>query len=324
MEYNDYNSYLRRRFGTRVYRIALDAGFSCPNRDGTSGTGGCLFCNADGSRSGYVDPAGTAGMQLSSRIAYLKAKAGAPEGDGAKRRGPKGRGPKFIAYFQAFTNTYADTARLKAVYDSVLPFEDVVGISIGTRPDCVDREKMELIAYYSGRYDVWVEYGLQSIHDRTLEAIGRGHGFGDFLGAFGLAREFGLSVSVHIIIGLPGESRADIIETAKKISGLGADGVKIHLLHVLKGSRLESLYRQGQVRLLGQDEYAELVCDFLEHLSPGIVVQRLTGEGTGESHIAPSWALDKTGTISKIRSVMEARKSCQGSRYFKGGSKVLR
>jgi len=296
--YNDYSSYLKAKYSCRVYRIGLDAGFSCPNRDGTKGTGGCVYCNAGGSRSAYTDPEVSVEEQLASRIARLKAEKAAE---------------KFIAYFQAFTNTYAPVGRLKTAYDSVLPFKEVVGISIGTRPDCIDREKLELIASYRDRYDVWLEYGLQSMHDRTLKALNRGHGLKDFLSAFDLTKRCGISVCVHVILGLPGETRSDMIETARKISEIKADGVKIHLLHVLKGSLLEKLYEEGKAPLLEQDEYAGLACDFLENLSPDIVIQRLTGEGERESHIAPLWALDKIGTIGKIRKTLEMRGSCQGS-----------
>ncbi|MFA5145921.1 MAG: TIGR01212 family radical SAM protein [Candidatus Omnitrophota bacterium] len=297
--YNDYNTYLKNRYGEKVYRIGLDAGFTCPNRDGTRGRGGCIYCAGDGSRSSYTDPKNSVTEQLRSRIEYLKEKKGAA---------------KFIAYFQAFTNTYAPVAVLKRAYDQVLPFKDVVGLSIGTRPDAVDKEKMELIASYKKWYDVWVEYGLQSVNDRTLAAIKRGHSFGDFLNALNLAKKAGVKVAVHVILGLPGETREDMINTARTLNKMRINGIKIHLLHVLKGSVLEKLHRRRKVRLLEQAEYADLVCDFLEHLSSDIIIQRLTGEGTRESHIAPAWALDKLGTLAKIRETMEKRGSCQGAK----------
>jgi len=295
--YNDYSSYLKNKYGCRVYRIALDAGFSCPNRDGTKGRGGCLYCNEDGSRAAYSEPQNPVEKQLSDRIEHLKRTKDAK---------------KFIAYFQAFTNTYGPVDALKSVYDKVLPFKDIVGISIGTRPDSIDREKLSLIASYKDRYEVWLEYGLQSIHDKTLTAMNRGHNYKDFTSALTLTREFGILVSCHVIIGLPGESRQDIMETAEKLTELKIDGVKIHLLHILKGSQLETMYREGKVRLLEREEYVELACDFLERLSNDIVIQRLTGEGPRESHVAPDWALDKTGTINRIRETLERRKSCQG------------
>ena len=296
--YNDYNSYLRSKFGCKVYRIGLDAGFTCPNRDGTKGTVGCIYCDANGSRSTYTDPAKSVAEQLAGRMEYLARTKAAT---------------KFIAYFQAFTNTHAPAARLREVYDAVLIHKEVVGLSIGTRPDAVDEGKLSLIASYKDRYETWVEYGLQSIHDRTLALINRGHAFGDFLDAFAITRKFGLPVCAHVILGLPGESKDDMLQTARKLSELRVNGVKIHVLHILKGSELEILYSEGKVRLLGQDEYVALVCDFLENLSSDIIIQRLTGQGSGENHLAPAWALDKTSTIDKIRKELQRRGSRQGS-----------
>lgn len=297
--YNDYNSYLKDKYGSRVYRIGLDAGFSCPNRDGAKGIGGCIYCNEDGSRASYTNPKDPVSKQLAGRIKYLKEKRGAE---------------KFIAYFQAFTNTYAPLDRLKKIYDEVLPFDGIVGISIGTRPDTIDRDKLKLMASYKDRYEVWLEYGLQSSHDKTLKYINRGHKFGDFLKALSITKEFDISVSAHIILGLPGETKDDMLETAGKMTELGIDGIKIHLLHILKGSALEKLYNEGKIKILEQDEYAELVCDFLEHISPNIIVQRLTGEGTRPNHIAPLWAFDKIGTINKIKRALLQRQTYQGFR----------
>jgi uncharacterized protein len=291
-----YNDYLRQKYGCKVYRIAVDAGFSCPNRDGAKGHGGCVYCNAGGSRASYINPRDSVRKQIDGRIKRLK-----------EIRGAK----KFIAYFQAFTNTYASLVKLKTTYDEVLAFDDIVGISIGTRPDAVDRKKLELIASYKNRYEVWIEYGLQSIHDKTLKLINRGHNFDDFLKAVRLTKEFSIQVAAHVILGLPGETKEDMMSTAKKLAELKIDGVKIHVLHILKGSVLEKLYNKGRVKMLGLDEYAELVCAFLQNLPPDIVVQRLTGQGSRAEHIAPLWALDKMGTINKIMAVIasEAKQS---------------
>ncbi len=283
-----YNDYLRQKYGCKVYRIALDAGFSCPNLD----SGGCVYCNSKGSRASYVNPALPIQEQLKTRIEYLK------EEEGAK---------KFIAYFQAHTNTYAPADRLKKVYDQVTGFDEIVGISIGTRPDAIDREKLELIASYKDRYEVWLEYGLQSIHDKTLISINRGHTFDDFSNAVKLTKEYDIPVCAHVILGLPGETRIDMIATAKKLFELEIEGVKIHLLHILKGSRLEELFKEGKIKLLEQDEYVELAREFLSNLPSDMIVQRLTGQGSKDDHIAPSWALDKTGTIEKIKTVIARR-----------------
>ena len=295
--YNDYNSYLKKKYGTKVYRISLDGGFACPNRDGRKGIGGCIYCNNDGSRSAYVNPGHSIREQLVSRIDYMKKARGAT---------------KFIAYFQAFTNTYAAPDVLRAAYDQILGFEEIVGLSIGTRPDAIDADKLKLISSYTDRYEVWIEFGLQSIHNKTLEIIHRGHTFEDFLTTYAITRKAEIPVCVHVILGLPGESRDDMLKTAMTLSKLKVDAVKIHLLHVLKGSPLEKLYTEGRAVLMTQSEYVELVCDFLENLSPDIIIQRLTGEGNRANHVAPLWALDKIGTIDKIRGTLTARGSCQG------------
>lgn len=292
--YNDYNSYLKGRYGSKVYRIGVDAGFTCPHR--------CVYCNNDGSRAYYTDPDRTVGGQLSDRIEYLK-----------KTKGAK----KFIAYFQSFTNTNASIEHLRETYDRILPFKDIVGLSIGTRPDCVDTDKLSLISSYGDSYEVWLEYGLQSIHDRTLKAIKRGHDFNDFLKAYRLTRKFRIAVCVHVILGLPGETREDMLRTAQKLTDLKVDGVKIHLLHILKGSGLEELYNKGEVKVLSQEEYVSLACDFLENLSESIIVQRLTAQGKRPDHIAPLWALDKLGTLNKIEETLRKRGSRQGMRCLK-------
>jgi len=234
-----YNDYLKSKHGGKVYRIAIDAGFSCPGR--------CIYCNNDGSRASYINPKDSVTKQLQTWIKYLQ------DVKNAK---------KFIAYFQAFTNTYAPVNKLKEVYDEVLGFDSIVGISIGTRPDAVDSDKLELISSYKERYDVWLEYGLPSIHDKTLKLINRGHTLADFEKALNLTGQFGIPVSAHVILGLPGETKSDMMATARRLSELKICGIKIHLLHVLKGSKLEELYREGKIKLLEQDEYVELVCEF--------------------------------------------------------------
>ena len=295
--YNDYSSYLKSKYGCKVYRIGLDAGFSCPNRDGTKGRNGCIYCNDNGSRSNYTDPIKDIGQQLSARIDYLKKNRFAT---------------KFIAYFQAFTNTYATVDILKKTYDHILPFNEIVGLSIGTRPDAVDSNKLKLISSYMDRYDVWLELGLQSINNKTLENINRGHTFEDFIEAFRNAKKFNIPVCAHVILGLPVETIQDMLNTARMLSKLKIDAVKIHLLHILKGAPLEKLYSEGKISLMEQQEYVNLVCDFLENLSSEIIVQRLTGEGNRQNHVAPEWALDKIGTINQICETLNNRKTYQG------------
>ena len=298
--YNDFNSYLRSLFGCRVQKITVDAGLSCPNRDGTVSTGGCIFCNARGSGTGAF----SRGLTITDQVAQ-----------GKKFLARRYKAKKFLVYFQSFSNTYAPVDKLQTLYDEALDDEDVVGLSIGTRPDCVDRPVLELLQGYAGRRLIWIEYGLQSASDKTLEFINRGHDVRSFENAVKATSNRGIKICAHVIIGLPGETRKDILNTAGAISDLGIDGVKLHLLYVVKGTPLEALYRKGDYRCLEQQEYVDLVCDFLEHIPPQMVIQRLTGDPHPEELAAPQWSRRKTDTLRIINETLEKRNSWQGKLY---------
>lgn len=298
--YNDLNTYLRSLFGCRVQKITVDAGLSCPNRDGRVSTGGCIFCNARGSGTGAHTRELTITDQLLQGKKYL-----------ARRYKAK----KFLAYFQSFSNTYAPIDKLQKLYDEALAVEDIVGLSIGTRPDCVDLPVLELLQDYAGHHLIWIEYGLQSASDKTLELINRGHDVQCFKDAVRATLNRGIKICAHVILGLPGETRSDILQTARTISDLGIDGVKLHLLYVVKGTPLEALYRQGDYRCLEQQAYIDLVCDFLERIPPEMVIQRLTGDPHPEELVAPQWSREKTETIRKINETLERRDSWQGSKF---------
>jgi len=295
--YYDLNTYLRSLFGCRVQKITLDAGLSCPNRDGRISSGGCIYCNARGSGTG----AGARGLSITEQLMQ-----------GKETLGRRYKTRKFLAYFQSFSNTYAPLKRLKILYDEALNVEDVVGLSIGTRPDCINEPLLELLQAYTQRYLIWMEYGLQSAHDATLALINRGHDLKCFQNAVRTTRKRGIQICVHVILGLPGETRSDMLQTADTLAELEIDGLKIHLLYVVKGTRLESLYREGRFRCLDQAEYAERVCDFLEHIPPQVVIQRLTGDPHPEELVAPQWALEKTETLNMIRQMLEERDTRQG------------
>ena len=295
--YTDLNTYLRGLFGCRVQKISIDAGFSCPNRDGTISRGGCSYCNARGSGTG----AHTLGLSVTDQL--LKSRQVL-----ARRYKAK----KFIAYFQSYTNTYAPLSTLKALYAEALAVEDVVGLSIGTRPDCVDRPILDLLQAYAQDYLVWLEYGLQSAHDRTLTRINRGHDVQCFKNAVALTKNRGIKICAHIILGLPGENRHHMMETADFIASMGIDGIKLHLLYVVKGTPLEHLYRKGDYTCLEQRAYVDRVCDFLERIPADIVIQRLTGDPHPEELVAPQWSLRKTETLNLIRQTLEDRDSNQG------------
>lgn len=298
--YNDFNSHLRSLFGCRVQKITVDAGLSCPNRDGTVSTGGCIFCNARGSGSG----AHSRGLTITDQLLQ-----------GKKFLGRRYKAKKFLAYFQSFSNTYAPVDKLQKLYDEALAVEDVVGLSIGTRPDCVALPVLDLLQNYAGQRLIWIEYGLQSASDKTLKFINRGHDVRSFEDAVKATSNRGIKICAHVILGLPGESRRDILHTAKAVAGMGIDGVKLHLLYVVKGTALETLYRQGSYRCLEQQAYIDLVCDFLERLPPEMVIQRLTGDPHPEELVAPQWALRKTDTLQKINETLVNRNSWQGSKY---------
>lgn len=298
--YNDLNHYLRSVFGERVQKLTVDAGFSCPNRDGTLSTGGCIYCSPRGSGTGAH------ALGLSIREQILQSKPGV-----ARRYKAK----KFMVYFQAFSNTYGPIEKLRQVYDEALSFDDVVALSIGTRPDCVGPEVLDLMGEYAKNRLIWMEYGLQSPHDTILETINRGHDYACFEKAFRETREKGIKVCAHIILGLPGETRDMMLEGARILSDLGVDGIKIHLLYVIKNTPLEAMYQNGEFRCLDKEEYAELVCDYIERLRPDMVIQRITGDPHPDELVAPHWPLKKSDTTNLIAQILEKRDSFQGKLY---------
>jgi radical SAM protein (TIGR01212 family) len=299
--YNDLNSYLRRIFGCRVQKITIDAGLTCPNRDGTISTGGCIYCNTRGSGTG----AHAKGISITQQLI-----------GGKKNLSKRYKAKKFIAYFQSFSNTYAPIDTLKRLYEEALAVDDVVGISIGTRPDCVNEDLLDLLQGYAKHCLIWIEYGLQSAKDETLVLINRGHDVRCFKDTVYATQGRGIKICAHIILGLPRESRADILHTAKIIADLGLDGLKLHLLYVVKGTPLEKLYRQGSYSCLDQQAYVNLVCDFLERIPAEMVIQRLTGDPHPHELIAPPWAFKKSETLAQIRQILEKRDSWQG-KFFK-------
>ena len=298
--YYDLNTYLRSIFGCRVQKISLDAGLTCPNRDGHIATGGCIYCNQRGSGTG----ASTLGLSIAEQI---------ERGKEFLRKRYKAQ--RLIAYFQSFSNTYGPYEKLKALYDEACAVEDIVGLSIGTRPDCIDESVLGLLESYTGDYLVWIEYGLQSIHDRTLAIINRGHDVACFRNAVEKTKGRGIKICAHVVLGLPFEDRRDMLATAQAVASMGIDGIKIHLLYVVKGTPMEQLYREGRYKCLEQGEYVELVCDFLEVLPPDMVIQRLTGDPHPDELAAPEWSLRKSETFSLIRKTLAGRGSWQGKRF---------
>ena len=295
--YTDLNTYYRGLFGCRVQKISIDAGLSCPNRDGRISTGGCIYCNSRGSGTG----AHARGLSVTEQILAAKT---------ALTRRYKAQ--KFIAYFQSHTNTYAPLPTLERLYSEALAVKDVVGLSMGTRPDCVDEPILARLQESARDHLVWIEYGLQSAHDKTLERINRGHTMACFRQALSLTRNRGIRICAHVILGLPGETQRHMLETAETVAALNLDGLKLHLLYVVRGTPMETLYRNGGYTCLEQQAYADLVCDFLERLPPAMIIQRLTGDPHPDELVAPGWSLKKADTRNLIEQTLERRNSRQG------------
>ena len=301
--YTTFNDILRSRFGCRIQRVSLDAGFTCPNRDGSLGTGGCRFCNERGAAAVGVPVNEALPQQLHVSKEYLRRKF---------------RAEKFLAYFQAYTNTYGSVDQLRTLYASVLHDPEVVGLIIGTRPDCLPDDVLDLLSELHLNTYLWLELGMQTMHDRTLDAINRGHDHNCFVEAVQRCKKRGLRVCAHLILGLPGETEQEMQQSVLELNRLGVDGVKFHHLHVLKGSAFADDYCHGRLTLLTRDAYVNLVCNLLELLDPKLVVQRLMGDGRSEL-IAPDWSRRKLDVLNRIDAELAKRDSRQGSRLSHSG-----
>jgi radical SAM protein (TIGR01212 family) len=295
--YHAFGHYLRRRFGCRVHKITLHAGMSCPNRDGSRGTGGCTFCNNTGfSPAVRLEPGAIRDQMLA----------------GMQAARVRGRATRFIAYFQAYSNTHAPVDLLARLYEEAWCSPDVVGMSVGTRPDCIDADRVALLEGFARRGEVWIEYGLQSSHDATLRAVNRCHTYEEFVRAVELTAGRGIRICVHTILGLPGETPAMMLETHRRLAELPIDGIKIHLLHVMRDTVMERQFRRGEIEMLGRRQYVELVCDVLELLPPAMVIQRMHADAPADVLVAPDWCLDKSGVLAEIRETLVRRDSWQG------------
>ena len=299
--YYSFNKYLKKRFGQKVRRVSLNSGFSCPHRKDGDMESGCIFCNESGFslNSENTSPVED---QLAEGIHKLRRAYGIN---------------KFIAYFQNATGTNAPLPELKKCYDVVKKFKDVNSIYISTRPDCVDKEKLDLIAAYNDIFEVWIEYGVQTFHDRSLKFLNRRHTVFDSINAIKDTHDRGIKVGAHIILGLPNESNNDMIETAKVLTQLPVDGVKLHVLHVLDNTKLQKLYAEGGIKLLSKEEYIENACNFMEYLNPECVMMRLVSNAYKEHLVAPRWINEKISVIEGIKTEFKRRGTFQGFRLSK-------
>ena len=292
MKQQTLNSYLRTRYGKKLYKISINAGFTCPNRDGTLGDRGCIFCSGSGSGDFAQDPSLSVTEQIEKGKSLIHAKL--------PRQGAYG----YIAYFQAFTNTYAPIERLRAVYEEALNHPEVEILSIATRPDCLGPEVLDLLSEMNARKPVWIELGLQTIHEQTATYIRRGYPLCVFDEAVQNLKARGIETIVHVILGLPGESRKEMLQTVDYVGKSGADGIKLQLLHVLKGTDLADAYLAGSFKCLTMEEYTELVRDALALLPEDIVIHRMTGDGDKKLLIAPKWSMDKKRVLNRLHELL--------------------
>ncbi|GEN46972.1 TIGR01212 family radical SAM protein [Alkalibacillus haloalkaliphilus] len=298
--YHSWNYHLKQTFGHKVFKVPLDGGFDCPNRDGTVAHGGCTFCSAAGSG----DFAGDRAEDL--EVQFHKVKDNMHD---------KWKNGKYMAYFQAYTNTHAPVDELREKFEKVLKQDDVIGLSIGTRPDCLPDDVVEYLAELNERTYLWVELGLQTAHEETSELINRAHDLDCYIEGVNKLRKHNIRVCSHIINGLPGEDYDMMLETAKIVSQLDIQGIKIHLLHLLKNTPMIKQYEKGLVKFLSRDEYVQLVVDQLEVLPPEMIIHRITGDGPIELMVGPMWSMDKFNVLNEIDAEFKRRFSWQGKHY---------
>lgn len=301
--YRRFSDFLTEKFGYKVYKISLDAGLSCPNRDGTLSERGCIFC----------DPGGGSGRKLRKITPLISDQI--QQGMQGLKKKYRDKAEKFIAYFQSFTNTYGPVENLRQLYDQALNHADIIGLSIATRPDCINPEVLDLIAPYIENYEVWIELGVQSLRPESLRYIERGHGVKDIVAAVQAIKKRSIPICAHLILGLPGEDLQDMLATARGVSDLGIEAVKLHMLYVTSHSRLAEEYQAGRLPLMSQTEYVEAAVRVLEYLAPDIIIQRLVSEAHRDILIAPQWLKNKSETVRLIEAELERQDTWQGKRY---------
>lgn len=297
-----FSQYLKKKYPFKVRKISIDAGFTCPNRDGSKAAGGCIYCDNRSFSPNSIGQLKSVKEQIGQGMDFYRRNFGAE---------------KFIIYFQAYTNTYAPVDYLKKLYDEAVSYPDVVALSIGTRPDCVPDDVLDLIESYTKKVDVWLELGLQTIHDSTQEFTNRAHGFIDFKSAVKRAQGRGFGICAHTIFGMPGETLNMMMQTASAVAKMGLDSIKIHHLYVAKHTAMTKMYEKGQIKVMTLDEWARIAADVLERIPPTMIVQRLMGEINNEYLVAPKWNVSKNGVLTAIQKELAKRNSYQGKLYLK-------
>lgn len=294
--YNYLNNFLKNKFGERTLKICVDGGFTCPNRDGTCARGGCIFCNERGSGE-RIDGNLSIAEQVRNGLKYKQNRAN-----------------KFIIYFQNFTNTYDTIENLKRKYDSSLIDDRIVGLAIATRPDCIDQDIVSLIKSYQGKYYVWVELGLQTANDKIAKTINRGYDTHKFIEAVKLLNSSGIDIVAHMMVGLPGETEQDVIDTLELINSLPVQGIKIHSTYVVKNTKLAQMYQDGKYQPITYEYYLKEIVYIIEHLRPDIVIHRYTGDPPKDSLIAPEWAIHKKKVMNTLNKFLEENNLSQGDK----------
>ena len=296
--YHTLNYHLRKKFGEKIFKLSLNAGCTCPNRDGSKGWGGCAFCGLQGAGEHIPTTAVTLRQQMEQGVELVR------------RKWPAG---KYIAYFQAYTNTYAPVAYLRQMYEEALAFPNVVGLAIATRPDCLEQPIIELLEEFNHRTHLWVELGVQSCHNQILERFHTGYTFQDIDRALRTLAAHGIRSCPHIILGLPGETQMDFLKTVQTLVQYPLYGIKLHMFHVLKDSELGKIYRIKPFPVISQTEYIDRLVAALEILPPDVVIHRVTGDGPSDTLLAPNWTRDKLRVLSQIDRVLSERNTWQGS-----------
>ncbi|MGQ9569906.1 MAG: TIGR01212 family radical SAM protein [Thermodesulfovibrionales bacterium] len=295
--YNSFGSFMKKKFDTSVYKVSVDAGFSCPNRNGTISKIGCIYCNNDSFRPVSSEPGMSLSKQIRNGIVHIRNRY---------------KAEKFLIYFQPYTNTYAPVDVLERLYNEALSEPSVIGLAIGTRPDCIDSQKILLLKELAKSHFILIEYGMQSMYDKTLEFINRGHNYNTFLRAIEMTKDKGIYIGTHIILGFPTESKEEMLLIADVVSRIGIDFLKIHHLQVIKDTPLEIMYREKPFHLFEYHEYVDFVTDFIGRLSPKIVIQRLFATAPDKMLIAPQWGKNRQEILRDIEKRLEYKDIYQG------------
>ena len=297
------NDFLKEKFNEKIYKVSLDGGFTCPNRDGKVSRGGCIFCSENGSGDFTATKLKSIHAQIEEQIDLVSKKY---------------KGDKYIAYFQNFTNTYAEVSYLRKIYEEALSHEKIVGLAIATRPDCLGDDVLELLAELNKKTFLWVELGLQTVNDDVAKYFNRAYETGIYKEASEKLNKLNIKFVTHIIIGLPKEEEDDYLKTAIFAQSCGTWGIKLHLMYVVKNTPLEKLYLNGDLKVNTKEEYVEKVINILENISPEIVVHRLTGDGDRETLVAPLWSIKKIDVLNSIHKELKRRNTYQGKLYYGG------